>query len=108
MAQDYGSFDQILKFAHIARPGVRCDGVQHFQWNVFNSPAHSARKILCKMSNQWRDVFATFPEWGYHDGKNVQTVVEVTAKFVATLHFFQIAICGCNHSNADAVRPTAS
>jgi hypothetical protein len=24
------------------------------------------------------------------------------------LHLFQIAICGCNHSNADAVRPTAS
>jgi signal transduction histidine kinase len=70
--------------------------------------AHAARKILYEMGNQGGDIFATFPEWRHHDGKNVQTVVEVTAEFVATQHFVQIAICCCNQSNADAVRPAAS
>src|SRR5215469_2498379 len=108
MTQDCGSFDQVLKFAHVAGPGIRGQSVQGFLRNMFDPLAHAARKTLDKMGNQGRDVLTAFPEWRYHDGENVQTVVEVTAEFIATQHLFQITICSGNHSNTDAVRPAAS
>src|SRR5208282_4940908 len=54
------------------------------------------------------NVFAAFPQWWQQDGEDIQTIVEVAAKFASIRHLCQIPI-GCSHqSHVHLVSPGAA
>src|SRR5580704_5571873 len=92
VGEDHGAFDQVLQRANITRPMVLAERRYGFQRNVLDLPAQPAAENLDKMCHQRRDVFAARPQSWQYQGKNIETVVEVTTKFATIHHLYQVAV----------------
>ena len=66
-----------------------------FRRDRLNCLIHSARKFLSEITNQQRDVAVAFLQRGHHNGKNIQPVVQVSAKFLLPKTCGQVAVGGC-------------
>src|SRR5271155_2368365 len=60
------------------------------------------------MCHQGWDVFAALPQWWQQDGEDIQTVVEVGAKFASIHHVGQITVRGGNQPHVNFVSPSAA
>src|SRR5271168_339066 len=90
--KDYAALDEILQLANVSWPLIRDESKHRFRGNVFDLLVHLASIDLDKMFNQRRNVLTTRPQRGQWDRKYIQSVVEVTTKFVALHHFNQISV----------------
>src|SRR5262249_39779766 len=61
-----------------------------------------------EMRNQRRYVLAAFSQSWQQDRKHVETVVQVTAEFVARNHLIQISVRRRHHANINAMCPAAA
>ena len=75
---------------------------------MFDLPAHPAAENLDKMRHQRRNVFAARPQWRQQEGKNIETVVEVTAKFASLHHLRQVTVRRSDQPNVHLVSPSAA
>src|SRR5262249_1850913 len=105
---DDRSLDQILQFPHVSRPRIQGKRLERFRRYLPNRLAHALRKGLDEMRNQLRYVLAAFSQRRQQDRKHVETVVQVTAEFVARDHLIQLSVRRRHQANITAVRPAAA
>src|SRR5260370_8029181 len=94
VGKEHGTFDQVLQFANVAWPRIRCEGRHRCRRNVLDRAIHLAAINLDKMSHESRNVFATFAQRGQQARNYVQTVTQTPAKLTPVRHLHQITICG--------------
>ena len=80
---DYRSLDQVLKFPYVPRPRIQGERLERFRWYMPNWLTHAPRKSFDEMHNQPGYILAAFAQRRQQNRKHVQTVIQVTAKFVA-------------------------
>src|SRR5712664_4970702 len=85
--QDHRAFDHVLKLPDISRPGVSTEGGHCLGRDVLDPLSHSAGEHLGKMRHQRWNILPALPQRREEDGKHVQTIVEVAAKFLLLHHF---------------------
>ena len=109
VGKDDGTFDQILQvLADITRPMVRAECRHGFLRNVLDLPAQPAAENLDKMRHQGRDVFPARPQGWQPEGKNIETVVEVTTKFATLHHLRQVTVRRSDQPNIHLMSPRAA
>src|SRR5258708_1898748 len=84
--KDHRAFDHVLKLADISRPGVGTEGRHRLGWNVVDRLSHPAGEHPGKARYQHWDIPPALPQRWEEDGKHVQTLVEVAAKFLPVHH----------------------
>src|SRR6266850_2227245 len=91
-SKDYAPLDEILELANVPRPLIGNECRHRFRRNLFDLLTHPAGIDLDKMFHQRWNVFAAPPQRWQREGKHIQTIVEVAAKFVALHHDSQIPV----------------
>src|ERR1700747_3724598 len=97
--KDDRAFHQVLQLANVARPRIPLEGSHGFWRNAVDLLPHAAAKHLHEMRHKRRNVFPPLSERRQQDGKNVQTIVQITAKLPVSDHLRQITICCCYQPN---------
>ena len=92
--KDHRAFHQVLQLADVARPRIPLEGSHGFRRNAVDLLPHAAAKQLHEMCDKGGNVFPALSERRQHDGEDVQTIIQVTAKLPASYHLDQIPI-GC-------------
>src|SRR5713101_1301619 len=106
--QDHRAFDKIFQFPDVSRPIPRCKSLHHSRGNRFDILFHLFGEPLDEITHQLWNVFLTFPQRRYPDGKHMQAVVQITAKFPVRDHLFEIAIRRSNQPDVDFSRHGAA
>ena len=75
---------------------------------MFDLPAQPAAENLGKMGHQRRDVFTARAQGWQGEGKHIETVVEVTTKFVSLYHLRQVTVRRSDQPNVHLVSPGAA
>src|ERR1700745_1353504 len=88
--KDYRAFHQVLQLADVARPRIPLEGSHGFRRNAVDLLPHAAGKQLHKMVDKRGNVFPAFSECRQRDGKDVQTIVQITPKLTASDHLDQV------------------
>ena len=96
LRKNHGTFDDVLHFPHVARPGIPDQRVHDFRWNAFDSSADALRELLGEMTNQQRNVVATLAQRRQQDREHVQAIEKVAAKLAVGDHLRQVSI-RCRH-----------
>src|SRR5580658_735540 len=106
--QNNRTFNQILQFADVARPGIPLEGSHGFWMDAIDLLTHAAAENLHEMRHKRGNVFAALAQRGKNDGKDIQTIVQIIAELTASDHLDEIPI-GCGHQpNVHLVSATAS
>src|SRR6266403_5597336 len=105
--KDYRAFHQILQLANVARPRIPLEGSHGFRRNAVDLLSHAAAKHLHEMRDKSRNVFPAFSERRQQDGKDVETIVQVTAKLPASYQLHEIPIRCSHEPDIHFVRATA-
>ena len=93
--------DEVLQFPDIARPlpvGQRSHGLGRYGFDVL---VHFAGKPLHEMPRQQRNVLPALAQGRHLDGKNIQTVKQIAAKFVIEHTFCQVSVGRGDQTNVD-------
>src|SRR6266446_1365254 len=106
-SKDHAPLNEILKFANVARPRVRRQFRHRFRGNLVDLSTHPAGIDLHKVFHQRPNVFTARPQRRKRDRKNIQTIVEIAAKFVSFHHFNQISMGRSYEANVHLVSPAA-
>src|ERR1700741_4448718 len=105
--KDDRAFHQVLQLANVARPRIPLEGSHGFRRNAVDLLAHAAAKHLHEMRDKSRDVFPALSERRQQDGKDIQTIVQITAKLPASYHVLEIPIRCSYQPDIHFVRVTA-
>src|SRR5437899_3174878 len=84
------AFHQVLQLTNVARPRIPLEGRHGFRRNVAHLLPHAAAEHPHKMCYKGGNVFAALSKRRQHDGEDVQTIVEITAKLPASYHLHEI------------------
>ncbi|HKS81207.1 MAG TPA: hypothetical protein VJR23_06845 [Candidatus Acidoferrales bacterium] len=108
--QDDGAFDEILKLADIARPGVLDEPFHTLLRDNFDAFLHSAGEHCDEILDKQGNILSALPQWRDTHGKNVEPVIEVASKFTFGHHARQVPARCCHepsvHTNRmDAAEP---
>src|ERR1700691_4225528 len=106
--QDHGALDHVLQFAHVAGPSIGLECCHGVRGNIIDLLAHPPAEDIDELLNQCRDIFAAGAKWRQQDGKHVQSVVEVAAKFALSYHCRQIAVRRGHSPNVHVMGTAAS
>ena len=94
--QEDSSLDEVLEFTNVARPGPSRQSLHDSRRNRFDPLLHFLRELLDEIADEQRNVFFAVPQRRNTDRKDIQPLVQVTAKFLVRNHFLEIAI-RCRH-----------
>jgi len=94
--EDYSALDEILQFPNVARPLPIRQGFHRAGRNRFDVLLHLPGEPVHEVANQHRNIFPPFPQWRDPNGKDIQSAVQIAAKFACGDHLFQIAV-GCGN-----------
>src|SRR6266849_6975912 len=75
---------------------------------MFNLITHPATTNLDKMCHQCRNIFWARPQWWQQHRENIQTIIEVAAKFAPVHHLHQITVRCRHQTNVHLMSPTAA
>src|SRR5258705_8442551 len=92
--QNHGSFNDILHFTYVSRPGIVDQRIHGFSRDCVNLPLHIASKILGKVPDQKGNVFCAFPQSRDTNWKYVQSIKQIGPECLLSNHCAQIPI-GC-------------
>src|ERR1700757_1171636 len=87
--KDDRAFHQVLQLANVAGPRIPLEGSHGFRRNAVDLFPHTAAKHLHEMRDQRGNVFPALSERRQQEGKDVQTIIQVTAKLPASYHFHE-------------------
>ena len=107
-SEDNAPLNEILQLTNVPRPEIGDEGRHRFRRDVCDFLTHPAGINLDKMFDQRRDVFPALPQRWQRDRKHIETVVEVTAKFVPLHHLNQIPVCRRDEPNVYLVSASAA
>ena len=99
--ENHRSFNDILKFTHVARPGVPAEPCHRFM------PQHQRRllqlgpEMFEKVPREQRDILRAFTEWRQNDRKDVQAVIEIGPEPPLTQSSRKISVRGRNDADVD-------
>src|SRR5258708_1860472 len=68
--------------------------MNHFWWNTFNSPTHTARMLIYEMTHQQRNILGSLAQRGYRYRKNLQAIVQLNPELAIGDHFRKIVVRG--------------
>ena len=85
--EDDGTFDEVLQFPDISRPGIGHESLHRSLWYIKNGFSHMSRKNLDKVCHQQLNVVPSLSQRWESDRKNIQTIKKIAAEFVPLNHF---------------------
>src|ERR1700678_2060928 len=106
--QDHRALDHVLQFAYVAGPSIGLECCHGLWRNIIDRLAHPPAEDIDELLNQRWDIFAARAQWRQQDGKHVQPVVEVAAKFALSYHHREIPVRRGHQPNVHVMRPAAS
>ncbi len=74
------TFDDVLQFPDVARPGVASQCLHGRQWNSLDPPTDPSGESLGKMAHQSQDVLSALAERRQQERDHIEAVIEVAAK----------------------------
>ena len=93
-AKNDAALDDVLQFAHVARPAMSLQEGQTFVGHSANVYAVLARKAGKKLARQIKNVITVFAKRGDMNGNDVEAEKQVLAEFFALDAFFQPPVGG--------------
>ncbi len=97
VAEEHGALDDVDQLAHIARPGVRAQGVHCLLGDAVNLAADAGAEVVDVAFHQHRDVLAAVPQRRDLERHNAQAVKQILAEVLRLHLFFQVAVGGGHH-----------
>src|SRR5580704_9967080 len=101
--QEHGSLHKILKLANVAGPFQVRKSLHDRRRNRFDAFLHLLRVLLHKIADEQWNVFSALPQRRDTDGKDIQPIVQIAAKFLVGNHLLKVAIR--SRDQADGRRP---
>src|SRR5262249_14372048 len=92
--QDHGSLHEILEFTDVAGPVPSRQSLHCSRRNRFDGLLHFLGELLDEMADEQRNVFFAVSQRRNTDRKDIQPVIQITAKFPVRNHLLEIAIRG--------------
>src|SRR5215467_5985189 len=106
--KDDGSFDEVLQFPDVSRPGVSQQRIDRLGRDVVDALVHPLGVERSEMPGELGDVLGALAQGGNVDRKHVQAVEEILAKCSLLDHGAQITMRGGDHADIDLVRVVAA
>src|SRR5580692_9614080 len=78
--QEHGSLNKILKLTNIAGPLQLRQPLHDSRRDRFDAPLHLLRMLLLEIADEQRNVSFPVPKWRNTDRKDIQPIVQITAK----------------------------
>ena len=66
--------------------------------------AHLCFELAYERPHQSRDIVKSISQWRYVDRKNVQSVIQVFAKFAVSYALIELMVCSRNNAHIDLFR----
>lgn len=101
MAQDQAALDDILELPHVSGPGILNQSFQRRPIEILTRTLQTLGMIPKKMPGEERNIFGTFPQRGHMDGKDIQSVIQITAEPSLLNRSLQIGIRGGDYPHVD-------
>ena len=110
VGHDHGSFDVVFQLAHVARPIVRLQRLDHLQRQLRRVPAVLFAVAFQEELTQGGDILAPVAQRGQADRNDVEAIVQIVAKSAGLDFVLERLIGGGNdarvHANGAALSDT--
>jgi hypothetical protein len=92
LRQEHGSLNKILKLTNVAGPLQVRQSLHDSRRNRFDALLHLLRTLLDEIADEQRNVLSAVPQRRNTDRKDIQPIVQITAKFLVRNHILKVAI----------------
>src|SRR5215471_21750270 len=102
--KNHSALHLVLELSYISRPSMRLQYIQRLPVNPRNLPAKTRTIFFRKMRDQrWYVLRALSQRW-YVDGKNVQSIIQITSESLCAHVLCQITIRRRDQAHVDPQR----
>jgi len=108
LSENHCALDAVLKFAHIAGPGVVHQSLHRLGGNRSNGPLHSLCGIVDKVLCQARDILAPSTQRRQGDGEDVEAIEEIHPERLFLHQSGQVSVGRGDHADVNSDGASAS